>query len=67
MDTLRAIVRPLVQLGLAGVALWATVHLVLKFSDVELARYVIAGIIGAAIALLSSYAGERAGKRKEDK
>lgn len=67
LNFLRAFVRPYTQLLLGSTMIAIAIYLGVKFADAELAKYVVMGVFGAGIALLGSYSGERAAKKKEDK
>jgi len=64
LDFIRGLVRPVVQLALAGTVIWMAVRLVQEFADAEMAKYVVFGVVGAGLALLGAYAGERSQRPK---
>ena len=67
IEFLRAFVRPYLEILLGSTMVGLTIYLVVKFASPEMATLIVPGVIGAGIALISHYAGERAGKPKGEK
>ena len=66
IEFLRAVVRPYIQLLLGTMLIGLAIYFAIKFGDIELAKYVVTGVVGAGLFLLGEYTGERS-QRKEDK
>ena len=67
LNFLRGFVRPYAEILMITMIVGLTIFFSIKFASKDLALIVVPEVVGAGIALYAHYAGERAGKRKEDK
>lgn len=67
IDLIRALQRPVVIVVVIGLIAYFAVSLVGRFADAEMAKMVVAFVLGSGSIIVGILFGERAAKRKEDK